>query len=146
MDLSALLERLERARGGVGVTRRWVGPRPEGEREEVPALVAAQSGYTVGNDAFERIDNQAAALTLSFLGVNVLASPSPNRPRDELVKLARQAFHDLSGHAHFYSNGDWAEAWRKPGINFRKVSGAPYEAGLIGFDAHKAFIFWVEET
>jgi len=146
LTLDELLGRLERARGGVGTTRCWVGPTPEARfRYMLPAAVAAQVGYTPPEGALQPFEVRSAALALSFLATNSLASPSPSRPRDALVQIARQAFMDLSTNAEFFSNGDWGEAWRKTTFGFRAISGRPFDGGVIGFDAYTAFIFWVEE-
>ncbi len=147
LSLGELLERLEKARGGVGVTRRWVGPTPEVQRRTMmPAAIAAKVGYSAPEGALQPIENRAAALGLSFLAANSLASPSPSRPRDGIVQLARQAFMDLSTNAEFYSNGDWGEAWRKTTFAYKRITERPYDGGVIGFDAYTAFIFWVEES
>jgi hypothetical protein len=146
LTLDELLGRLERARGGMGKTHCWVGPTPEVRfKTMLPAAVAAKVGYAPPEGALQPLESRAAALALSFLAANSLASASPSRPRDGLVQLARQAFMDLSTNAEFFSNGDWGEAWRKTTFGFRAISGRPYDGGVIGFDAYTAFIFWVEE-
>lgn len=145
LSLDQLLERLEKVRGGVGRTRRWVGDVPEARRTTVAAAVAREVGYAPPEGALLPISRVQAGLGLSFLGASELASTSPNRPREGLVTLARQAFSDLAGGAEFFSNGDWGEAWRTPRFAFRNISDSRIDGGVLGYDAHKAFIFWVEE-
>ena len=145
MTLEALLGRLEKARGGVGVTRWWVGTTPDRDRDHVPAAIARAVDYDIREGALEPISRTAAAPSLASFATNPLASPSWNRPRDPLVALVRAAFSDLSKGAEFYANGDWGEAWRIPSFRFRGVTDKACDGGVLGFDAYKAFIFWVEE-
>jgi hypothetical protein len=143
LSLDHFLERIEKARGTLGTTRRWSGAMPEGD--DTAAAVAAMVGYAPAVGALRPISRDAAALTLSFVAANALGSKTYNRPRDGLASLARSAFTDLSQGAKYYSNGDWAEAWRTPRFSFEPISGHRFDAGVIGWDAHKAFLFWVEE-
>ena len=145
LSLEDLLARLEKARGGAGVTRWWVGTRPDRDREQVPAAIAAEVGLTVPDGKLESMSRSAAALSLAFFATNTLASQSWNRPRDPLVALVRAAFSDLSRGAEFHANGDWGEAWRTPSFRFRGVTDRPFDGGVLGYDAYRAFIFWVEE-
>ena len=143
LSLDQFLGRIEKARGTLGATRRWSGALPEGD--DTPAAIAAMAGYTPAAGALRPITRDAAALTLSFIAANALGSKAYNRPRDPLASLARSAFTDLSQGAKYYSNGDWAEAWRTPRFRFDGISGRRFDGGVLGWDAHKAFIFWVEE-
>ena len=145
LPLDQLLARLEKARGGAGVTRWWTGPRPDRDREQLPAAIARQVDYTVPEGALEPVSRSAAALSLAFFATNTLRQGSWNRPRDPLVAVVRAAFQDLSKGAEFYANGDWGEAWRTPSFRFRGVTDRECDGGVLGFDAYKAFIFWVEE-
>ena len=145
LALDELLGRLEKARGGVGAARWWSGPTPGVDRSMVPAAVAGQVGYTLPDGVLEPVSRSAAALSLAFFATNTLSSGSYNRPRDPLVALVRSAFSDLSKGAEFQSNGDWGEAWRTPSFRFRGLTDRPFDGGVIGFDAYRAFIFWVEE-
>ncbi len=143
LSLDHFLARIEKARGTLGATQRWTGALPEGD--DTPAAIAAMVGYAPPAGALRLISRDAAALTLSFVAANALGSRTYNRPRDGLASLARSAFTDLSQGAKYYSNGDWAEAWRTPRFEFKAISGRRFDGGVIGWDAHKAFIFWVEE-
>ena len=145
LPLDQLLARLEKARGGAGVTRWWVGTRPDRDREQLPAAIARHIDYTVPEGALEPVSRSAAALSLAFFATNTLRQDSWNRPRDPLVALVRSAFSDLSKGAEFQSNGDWGEAWRTPSFRFRGITDQPFDGGVLGFDAYRAFIFWVEE-
>ncbi len=145
LSLGELLERLEKARGGVGRTRHWVGPTPDARRSGVAEAIATEAGYTPPEGALQALDRTKAALALSFLASNELASASPNRPREGLTGVIRQAFSDLAVGAHFYSNGDWGEAWRTPRFSARNISESRLDGGVLGHDAYRAFIFWVEE-
>ena len=143
--LDDLLGRLEKARGGMGTARWWSGAKPGVDRDMVPPAIARHVGYLIPKGALEPVSRSAAALSLAFLGANSLASSSYNRPRDPLVALVRSAFSDLSKGAEFQSNGDWGEAWRTPSFRFRGITDRPFDGGVLGFDAYRAFIFWVEE-
>ena len=143
LSLDHFLGRIEKARGTLGVTHRWVGPTPE--REDVLGALARMADYTPPEGALHLISRDAAAGALSFIAANSLAAPAWNRPRDGLATLARSAFSDLAHGAKFYSNGDWHEAWRTPRFKFQNLSAHRFDAGVLGWDAHKAFVFWVEE-
>ena len=145
LALDELLPRLEKARGGVGRTRCWVGPTPDARRTGMAAAIATQVGYTPPEEALQLMERSKAALALSFLAANQLAGPSPSRPREGLVTVIRQAFADLAVGAQFYSNGDWGEAWRTPRFSAQNISQARIDGGVLGHDAYRAFIFWVEE-
>jgi hypothetical protein len=145
ITLEQLLGRLDKARGGVGTTRWWLGPTPTMDRGMLPAAIAREVDLSLPDGALHTVSRSAAALSLSFFGTNTLSSNAYNRPRDPLTTLVRSAFSDLSKGAEFHSNGDWGEAWRTPGFSFRRLTEAAVDGGVIGFDAYRAFIFWVEE-
>ena len=145
LSLEDLLGRLEKARGGVGVTRWWIGTRPDRDRAQVPAAIAQEIGLAIPEGALEPMSRSAAALSLAFFATNTLGAGSWNRPRDPLVAMVRAAFTDLSRGAEFHANGDWGESWRTPSFRFRAVTDRPFDGGVLGYDAYRAFIFWVEE-
>ena len=145
LTLNELLERLEKARGGVGRTKYWVGSTPDARRTGMATAIAAQVGYNPPDGAMMQMERPKAALALSFLAANELGGPSPSRPREGLVAVLRQAFSDLAVGAEFYSNGDWGEAWRTPRFSATNISQAKIDGGVLGYDAYRAFIFWVEE-
>ena len=129
-----------------GGARFWAGDRPEGRVGQMPRIIAAKLGYpTALVDPFDHgglvdLTWAQAAHVLAVAGTVGLAY---HRwiPREGALKEARKALKDMGHDAVFLSNGLWSE-----GANsWNPMSSATFDCGLIGFDAEKAFIFWVEE-
>lgn len=92
-----------------------------------------------------RIDRAKAAHVLAFVATTSLAYGTNGPPRESYRKITAAALGDLGPEATFLTNtADWGTG---SSVTFRapQLSKATFEAGLVGYDAQNAFIFWVEE-
>lgn len=126
--------------------RVWLGERPEGRIGALPRIIAAKVGYpTASDNPFDHDGLEALCLTeaahvLAVAGTTSLAYGRPV-PRVGWLARSRAALKELERDAAFFSNGLWND-----GVNaWSSLSSATFDCGLIGFDAQRAFIFWVEE-
>ena len=142
-DLEKLLARFARRKNA----RWWVGERPEGRDGQMPQIIANRIDYpTSKHDPFEyggliAIDRNQAAHVLAVAGTTSLAygNYSPSKGRSE---EAREALRELKGDAIFLSNGLWGAGGT---IGWNPLTDATFDCGVMGYDAARAFIFWVEE-
>ena len=134
------LQKLLTRFGRRGRGRHWVGPRPEGRIGQLPRLIASKVGYpTATEDPFLREDSLAtvgrrrAAEILAYAATVSLVWETFKAPAKGVCDLALEGFADLGPNAVFLTSGRWP------------LTNATFEAGVLGYDARIAFIYWVEE-
>jgi hypothetical protein len=145
--LTAFMKRFRRRRN----VRTWLGLRPEVRDRAVARAIASSVGLPSSEEAwFDNydlvpIDRVKAAEVLAFVATTSLAYGSNGPPRESYRKIAAEALGDLEPDAIFLTNtADWA-AGGAVGFRAPHLSKATFEAGLIGYDARNAFIYWAEE-
>ena len=142
-----MLETLFATYGDGTNARYWVGQTPRVSADAVAAAIAAQVGYPtfsdnlLSHDYLVKLDRAQAAHVLAVAGRTSLAYGKRDPARAQ-VERAAGALDTLSAEALFWSNGLW-DVHDQFGWN--PLTTATFDCGLIGRDAQRAFIFWVEE-
>ena len=143
--MRSLLARFDRRAGA----RSWCGPRPEGRREAVLRAIAAQLGYPTEEptgpfvESLAEVGRGKAAELLAFAASTSLAYGRYGPPREGFRRMAAEALQDMGPEAVFYTVSDPTAG--SPVLAAMALSGATFEAGVMGYDAAHAFIYWVEE-
>ncbi|RDE07350.1 hypothetical protein [Sphingomonas aracearum] len=139
--LAALAERIG--------ARCWIGPAPSGDALARARSVAAQLRYPSarqigpGHDpvaTLVSLNREEAARALAVAAGSL--AYGDYRPDPAVHALATVALAPFGNDATFLSNGHWDE---RRGIEWTPLSDATFDAGVIGWDARRAFILWVEE-
>jgi hypothetical protein len=142
-DLEKLFRRYARRKAA----RWWVGERPVGRDGAPGRSIASRLGYPTGDldpfatDRMVRLTRDQAAHVLAVAGTLslVMDTYAPGQGR---LEEARAALAGLKADATFLSNGYWGLNGDTGWIPLTK---ATFDSGVIGYDAARAFIFWVEE-
>ena len=127
--------------------RWWTGERPEGRIGQLPRLIAGRVGYpTAAADPFAAgglvpLDRAQAAHVLAVVGTTSLPY-GDRRPRTSALREAVDALGWLTDDAVFIGNGLWPTG---DAFGWQSMTAATFDGGVIGWDAARAFIFWVEE-
>ncbi|WP_372782087.1 hypothetical protein [Phenylobacterium sp.] len=144
--VTAMLVEFARGRGGYGALRSWFGQMPSASEGGEPNAVASMAGYVVeGSAAFTELSADEARDTLSFLAADSLVMPSGAVAAEATVESFARGIERLGSEARFFSNGRWHEYTRSNQFVWHGISGATFDAGVIGLNGDVAFIVWVEE-
>lgn len=153
----AMLVAIYRDRGAFEGFRSWTGPQPYADQGFEPHAIARRIGYPAafGADAFVELDaDEAAALARFFVGGDMVYATRRPVSASTAGDIER-AISALGPEARYVSNARWhrpppphpvvVDGWAASSMAMRPLSKAAFDGGLIGFNGHAAFIFWVEQ-
>ncbi len=141
-NLTQLLKRYGKNRW----SSHWVGERPDVRDGEMLAAILKNIGFPQQTefDASQMVslERSDAAYLLAYISTQSLAYGLGRKPSQGVVKSVSEALRDLDDSALFFTNGNWMEP---NSISWYSLSQSTFDAGVIGFDAKHAFVFWVQD-
>ena len=102
------------------------------------------SGFAI-DEVFREVPFAEAAGVLAYIARGSLAYPSTKGTPRDVVAQARLALGNMGDDARYFTNGDWGAAGFRSGNGWTPISGATFDAGLVGFGKTTGFIIWTED-
>lgn len=145
------LESEVRSKRQIGVVTMLTAPRPPGlPARDVADLLAASARYrALGERGVSLPQDKAARLVQDVLARDLAYDGQVMRSADA-AHLAAGFIAHVGDDAEFFTNGSWCEAavvtpTVTRGASWDPLSGATFDAGVVGVGDDRAAMLWVED-